>query len=580
MSEAFFHDDMRWFLEHRVDWASLLRFQGRPQTSVEEEIQTYTAILETADQVCRGLEEQSRLHWHEEAELADGEVKVPLHIAQGYEQLRQAGLLCLPISPAYGGYGLPFLINTFYLEMLARANSSLMTIVGLQTGVAGDIERYGSEDIKQRYLPKLTSGEWQGSMDLTEPNAGSDLGSIVTRVTEDQGRFYVDGEKIFITNGGSQVHLVLARDAATFQKTRGTTLGLSLVLVPAFLPDGTRNRMRVTKVERKMGLHGSPTCAVEFDHAEGFILSRPGQGFRAMLDLMNSARLGVAAQALGVAQAAFEEALAYAKQRVQFDAPIIEQPLVKSMLTQMTINLQAARALLYRTAALVDRLEALRNFLSGEPSESHEALRRELGLLRQTVQLLTPLCKYYATEISNDVTRKAVQIHGGIGYMASSAVAHFHCDSIITTIYEGTSEIQASFALKEMSKGSLFTLFDQVVSDVQALRNSYLEESQRIEEIVDRWIRASLPSLLPDPRYALLNAKRLAEMVIDVVAAVELLHQANRSEGKRLAARSFLERRALAIEMGARRIQSGDARRLERYDKILGILTQPPSNPT
>lgn len=571
MSEPFFHDDMRWFMHNRVDWRGLLRLQGREAAAVNDEIATYEAVLATADQVCRALEEQSRLYWHEEAQLVDGQVKLPPHIEQGYEQLRQAGLLCLPISPNYGGYGLPFLINTFYLEMLARADSSLMTIVGLQTGVAGDIERYGSEEIKQRYLPKLTSGEWQGSMDLTEPNAGSDLGGIITRVSEEQGRFFVDGEKIFITNGGSQVHLVLAREAATFQQTRGTTTGLSLVLVPAFLPDGTRNRMRVTKIERKMGLHGSPTCAVEFDHAEGFILGSRGQGFRAMLDLMNSARLGVAAQAIGVGQAAFEAALAYAKQRVQFDAPIIQQPLVKSMLTQMTINLQAARALLYRTAALVDRLEAVRLHLSGGANESRPELHQELELLTQTVRLLTPLCKYYATEISNDVTRKAVQVHGGIGYMSTSPVAHFHCDSIITTIYEGTSEIQASFALKEMSKGSLFTLFDQIVDDVHTLRDPYPEESRTIEELVEKWIRGSLPSLLEDPRYALLNAKRLAEMVIDVVAAVELLHQAHRSEGKRLAAKSFLDRRSLAVEMGARRIQSGDVRRLARYDKILGL---------
>ncbi|GIW45142.1 MAG: acyl-CoA dehydrogenase [Candidatus Binatia bacterium] len=566
MNAAFFHDDMRWFLEHRVDWANLFRLQGREGAAVEEELATYTEVLETLDKICVELDQQYRAHWHEEAELADGEVRHPAYIQEGYEQLRRSGLLCLPVSPEYGGYGLPFLVNTFYLEMIARANSSLMTIVGLQAGVAGDIERYGSEEIKRRYIPKLTSGEWQGSMDLTEPNAGSDLGGIVTRATEENGRFFVDGEKIFITNGGSQVHLVLARDAATFQETRGTTNGLSLVLVPAYLPDGSRNRMRVTRVERKMGLHGSPTCAVEFDHAEGFLLGTRGQGFRAMLDLMNSARLGVAAQALGVGQAAFEEALGYAKQRVQFDAPIIEQPLVKSMLTQMAINLQAARALLYRTAALVDRLEALRH----APQASSEA-QQELELVTQTVRLLTPLCKYYATEISNDVTRKAVQIHGGLGYMAESAVGHFHCDSIITTIYEGTSEIQASFALKEMSKGSLFTVLDQIVGETKALEAAYPEECRRIQELVSKWIQGSLPALLEDPRYALLNAKRLAEMVIDVIAAVELLHQANRSEGKRLAARSFLDRRSLAIEMGARRIQSGDVRRLGRYDKILGL---------
>ncbi len=572
MSQDFFHDDMRWFLQSRVDWDHLFRLQGREGVSVPEEVGTYVSVLETLEEICRELDADARAHWHDEAMLVDGRVQVPPHIAHGYEKLRSAGLICLPISPEYGGYGLPFLVNTFYLEMLAHANSSLMTIVGLQAGVAGDIEKYGSPDLKARYLPKLTSGEWQGSMDLTEPQAGSDLGGIVTKVSEENGRYFVDGEKIFITNGGSEVHLVLAREAGTFRESLGTTNGLSLVLVPAELPDGSRNRMQVTRVERKMGLHGSPTCVVEFDHAEGFILGVRGQGFRAMLDLMNNARLGVAAQALGVAHAAYEEALAYAKQRIQFDQPIVEQPLVKSMLTQMTINLQAARALLYRTAALVDRLEVLRRRLESGGSElPTPEQHQELEQLTQAVRLLTPLCKYYATEISNDVTRKAIQIHGGLGYMAESAVAHFHCDSIITTIYEGTSEIQASFALKEMSKGSLFTLLDQIAGEVAALRQTYPEECGRIETLIEKWIRTSLPSLLEDPRYALLNAKRLAEMVIDVVAAAELLHQASRSEAKRLAARSFLDRRSLAIEMGARRIQSGDVRRLTRYDVILGI---------
>lgn len=571
--QPFFHSDMRFFLDQRVDWKSLLELERGQAVQVEEELATYVSVLETLAEVCEDIQREARPRWHEEAALEDGRVRVPDHIARGYQKLKQAGLICLPISPDYGGYGLPFLLNTFYLEMVARADSSLMTIVGLQAGVAGDIERYGSEDIKQRYLPKLTSGEWQGSMDLTEPQAGSDLGGIVTRVTEEAGRFFVDGEKIFITNGGSEVHLVLAREAATFHESKGTTNGLTLVLVPAELPDGSRNRMRVTRVEKKMGLHGSPTCAVEFDHAEGFVLGTRGQGFRAMLDLMNSARLGVAAQALGVAEAAFQEALAYARQRVQFDAPIIEQPLVKSLLTQMSINIQAARALLYRTATMVDRMEALRRALARPGSAGERAeWQREFEHLTQLVRLLTPLCKYYATEISNDVTRKAIQVHGGLGYMAESAVAHLHCDSIITTIYEGTSEIQASFALKEMSKGSLFTALDQIRSESEQFRAEFPEQVETISSLIERWVQASLPALMEDPRYALLNAKRVAEMVIDLFAATELLYQASQSEGKRLTMKSFLDRRALAIEMGARRIQSGDVKRLERYDKILGLL--------
>lgn len=572
---SFFHSDMRFFLEHRVDWKALLELARGQTVQVEEELATYVSVLETLAQICEEIQRDASPHWHEEARLENGRVRVPEHIARGYQKLKQAGLICLPISPNYGGYGLPFLLNTFYLEMVARADASLMTIVGLQAGVASDIERYGTEEIKQRYLPRLTTGEWQGSMDLTEPQAGSDLGGIVTRVTEESGRFFVEGEKIFITNGGSEVHLVLAREAQTFRESKGTTNGLTLVLVPAELPDGSRNRMQVTRIEKKMGLHGSPTCAVEFDHAEGFILGSRGHGFRAMLDLMNSARLGVAAQALGVADLAFHEALAYARQRVQFDAPIVEQPLVKSLLTQMSINLQAARALLYRTSAMVDRLEALRQALtrsSTVTNPEHAEWQREYDHLTQLVRLFTPLCKYYATEISNDVTRKAIQVYGGLGYMAESTVAHLHCDSIITTIYEGTSEIQASFALKEMSKGSLFTALDQIRSESEPFRNEFPEQVETIFSLIERWVQTSLPALMDDPRYALLNAKRVAEMVIDLFAATELLSQASRSEGKRLTIKSFLDRRALAIEMGARRIQSGDVKRLERYDTILGLL--------
>src|SRR5262249_19609003 len=181
--------------------------------------------------------------------------------------------------------------------------------------------------------------------------------------------------------------------------------------------------------------------------------------FRAMLDLMNNARLGVAAQAIGVAQGAFQAARDYAAQRVQFDAPIIQQPLVKSMLTLMYINIEAARALLYRTSALIDMTEAIRVHLesdraSGDPEAA--ALQQELEHNTQLIRFFTPLCKYYATEISNHVTRQGIQVHGGIGYMAESPAGHYHSDSIITTIYEGTSEIQASFALKEMAKGPLF----------------------------------------------------------------------------------------------------------------------------
>lgn len=573
MDREFFHQDMRQFIDHRVDWARYFRLLRGGDVDVEGELETYKSILATLGEICEDIEAEAKDHWHEEVRLEDGRVIVPPHIASGYEKLRQAGLVCLILDPEYGGYGLPILLNSGYLEMISRADTSLMTIVGLQAGVAGDIQKYGSEEIKRRYLPRFATGELQGCMDLTEPQAGSDLGGILTRVTEENGRYFIEGNKIFITNGGSDVHLVLARDAATYEQSKGTTNGLSLILCPVILPDGTRNRVRVTRVENKMGIHGSPTCAIEFDRAEGFLLGERGNGFRAMLDLMNQARLGVAAQAIGIAEAAYRQARAYAAERVQFGGPIIQQPLVKSMLTLMALDIQSARALLYRTCALIDMTSAIEAYLASdrnEPDLDRTALQEELERNTQLIRFFTPLCKYYGTEISNRVTRAGIQIHGGIGYMAESPAGHYHSDSIITTIYEGTSEIQASFALREMSKGALFTALDQTREHLEHLDDRFPEEARQVREGIAA-ITASLPDLMNDPQYALLNAKRLCDMVIDVVVAAELLFWAEAVPAKFELAASFIHRNMLMVDLHAKRIQSGDVSRLERYNKIIGL---------
>src|SRR5262249_18719043 len=269
MGRDFFHRDIELFIDHRFDWERYLRLRGA-EANVADEIETYKTILRTTGEICADIEAGAVEHWHEEVRLENGRGIIPRPIAAGYEKLRGAGLLCLTLGAEYGGYGLPVLVNCAYLEMVSRADPSLMTIIGLQAGVAQDIEKYGSEELRQRYLPRFVSGELQGCMDLTEPQAGSDLGGIVTRATEENSRFFLDGEKIFITNGGADVHLVLARDGATFDQSRGTTNGLNLMLCPVTLPDGRRNGVRVARVERKMGIHGSPTCVVELEHAEAF----------------------------------------------------------------------------------------------------------------------------------------------------------------------------------------------------------------------------------------------------------------------------------------------------------------------
>jgi len=574
MPEDFFHRDMALFLEHRCDWPRWTRLRRGAEGAPAEEIETFRAVLRTAADVCAAIAAASRPHWHDHARLENGRVIWPAHIEAGYAKLREAGLLCLMLDPRWGGYGMPAIVNTMVLEMIARADASLMTIVGLQAGVAVDIEKYGTDTLRETYLPRMVAGELTGAMDLTEPQAGSDLGAIRTRGTREGDRWFVDGEKIFITNGGAPVHLVLARDAATFEESRGTTHGLSLLLCPTVLPDGHANAIRVSRVETKLGIHGSPTCVVEFDHAEAFLLGTAGEGFKAMLDLMNNARLGVAAQAIGIAEAACQEARAYAAQRVQFGKPIIEQPLVKSMLTVMVLEISAARALLYRTATLVDLLDAIRRHLASPMAagDDRASLAAELERGQRLVRLLTPLCKYYATEIANHVTRQAIQVHGGVGFMSDSSVGHHHADAIITTIYEGTSEIQVSFALKEMGRGTLFELLDVARAELTALRERDAELVAAIGQGIE-YLTGATPALFGDLQYALLNARRMAEMVIDVVTATELLQQADLAPGRRELAETFIHRRMPAVEMAARRIASGDASRLARYDRILGLTT-------
>lgn len=569
----YFGPGMRLYLDKMIDWETFLRLRSPEDPDVAAEVGAYRTILETTAQLAASFEAESREHWHEEATLTeDGGATSPPHIRRAYEQLAEAGLVSLCVSEAYGGYRLPATLHGMYLEMLSRADPSLMMVVGLQSGAANDLERYGSEELKQKWLPKFVSGEVEGCMDLTEPAAGSDLGGITTKATElDDGRIQIDGQKIFISNGGGEVHLVLARDADTFEESKGTTNGLSLVLVARHQDDGSKNGLRVSRLEEKLGIHGSATCEIIFEGAIGERLGKKGQGFRAMLDLMNDARLGVASQALGICDAALADAASYARQREQFGKPVVEQPLVLAMLSKMAMNTEAVRALLYRTYGLLDGVYARESALErGEVTGDDRArLEKELERDNTRVRLLTPLCKYFATEVCSDLTRDAMQVFGGVGFTMDSNVGKFHADSLIMTIYEGTSEIQASFALREMGKGALAVVFGEVRAELEAmddeprgpLAKRVLEATGAIDE--------TLQALFSDVTYALLRSKLMAEMVIDVIAATELLKQAGVDPDRIDLAHAFVRRRMLDVEAKARRIQENIDGRLDRDGRLL-----------
>jgi len=560
------------YLRHLISWDEYFALRKGSDADAASERETLESVLQTAAQICTELEPSLRASWHAEAKLVGGEVQYPPAIRSAYDTLARAGLVSFGVSETYGGYGLPSWMANVILQMIARADAGLMTIIGLQAGVAEDIQIYADESLRQRYLPGFASGELMGAMDLTEPQAGSDLGAIRTRATERDGKIVLDGEKIFITNGGSQVHLVLARDDETYDKSLGTTNGLSLYLCPRTLPDGTPNGLKVVRLEQKLGIHGSPTAVISFDEAVAWRIGEKGRGFKAMLSLMNNARLGVAAQAVGIGEAALDSAVRYARERKQFGVSIAEQPLMKNQLARMVTNLEASRALLYRTCALVDRNQSIRAHLDREQAlPSGERERYEAIFERNDVRirLLTPLAKYLATEGSVELTRAAIQIHGGNGFMSESIPGKLHADAIITTIYEGTSQIQVSFALKEVGKGALDVVFDEVRRELAILTRPELAPyADRVRNGIDLVLAAG-GALAADLGYALLSAQSLAENLASIIVAGELLLQANHDPARFDVAASWIERRMVDLEGRTERIRRGSSDLIARCTRMI-----------
>jgi len=361
---------------------------------------------------------------------------------------RKADIVGATLPWEYGGMNLPETILQMVVEIISRADASLMTVFGLQEIAAKMIAEHGDEEMKARVLPRVISGELVGgAMVLTEPDAGSDLGSVQTRATlraepqdeaydEETGEWRLNGVKRFITNGCSDVLLVLARSEEGSTDARG----LSFFEVEA---DET---VRIRRTEHKMGLHASPTCEMQFNNTPARLIGKRRFGLiRYAMAMMNVARLAIASQALGIAEAAYREAYKYAQKRVQFGSSIDQIPAVYRMLLSMRAEIEATRALIYETARHVDLMKAYerakeRDQLDGEG-------RKKLKELGRLADVLTPLVKYYATEMGNRVCYQAMQIHGGTGYMREFNVERHYRDVRITNIYEGTSQLQVVAAI-------------------------------------------------------------------------------------------------------------------------------------
>ena len=405
------------------------------------------------------------------ARLENGIVRTPVGFAEGYRAIADGGWVGMAAAPDNGGMGLPMTLATAVNEMMSGACLALQINPLLTQGQIEALEHHGSDAIRATYLPKLTSGAWGGTMNLTEPQAGSDVGALRTRAEpRGDGSYAITGQKIYISWGDSDFmpnvcHLVLARlpDGAP------GSAGISLFLVPKFIPDaagnpGPRNSLSVVGLEHKLGLHGSPTCVMQYDGAQGWLVGEPHKGLAAMFTMMNNARLGVAVQGVGIAEAAFQHALAYAEGRVQGRtptgrAPITDHADVRRMLARMRAQVFSSRAISLSCAVAIDMARAT------DAPEWHAR-----------AALLTPIAKAYGTDTGNEVAHLGIQIHGGMGVIEDTGAAQFARDVRVTTIYEGTNGIQAmDLVARKMADGgsAALTLLDEVQAGAEAARATH-----------------------------------------------------------------------------------------------------------
>jgi alkylation response protein AidB-like acyl-CoA dehydrogenase len=399
---------------------------------------------------------------------ADG-VKMPAGFPEAYRAYVEGGWGTIGVDERWGGQGLPFVVQAAVLETLGTANMAFALCPTLTVGAIEALAHHGSPEQQATYLPKLATGEWTGTMNLTEPQAGSDVGALRTTATPikneggGDGTFAIKGTKIFISFGDHDladniVHLVLARTPDAPAGTRG----ISLFLVPKVRLDGTPNDVRVVSIEHKMGLHASPTCVLSFgdhDDCRGELIGPEFGGMRAMFTMMNNARLNVGLQGVQSAEAATQAAVAYARDRVQGArdgkaAAIVEHADVRRMLLRMKAQTMAARALVYYACGQVDRATL------GDPRA------------KERLEVMTPLAKAHATDIGNEVASLGIQIHGGMGYVEETGAAQFFRDARITPIYEGTNGIQAADLVGRklaLSNGGAFAdLIADMRSEAQA----------------------------------------------------------------------------------------------------------------
>ena len=490
---------------------------------------SYDKVLEIVGEICGDIiAPNAEAVDHQGPHVENGRVVYADATAENLEACRKAGLMGMAMPRRLGGLNFPITPYIMAADIVSRADTGFENLWGLQD-CAETIYEFADEDQKKKFIPRVCKGETM-SMDLTEPDAGSDLQSVMLKATEQpDGTWRLNGVKRFITNGDSDIHLVLARSEDGTKDGRGLSM---------FIYDKNDGGVTVRRIENKMGIKGSPTCELVFKNAKAELCGSRRLGLiKYVMALMNGARLGIAAQSVGVSELAYREALAYARDRKQFGKAIIEFPAVYEMLAVMKAKLDASRALLYETSRFVDIYKIYDDMAKEAPLSPED--RKEAKAYAKLADSLTPLAKGMGSEYCNQNAYDCIQIHGGSGFMKDYACERLYRDARITSIYEGTTQLQVVAAIRYVTTGAYLNLINdyasrEIAPALQPLKDRLVKMTELYAAAVEKVTSSA------DKDYNDFMARRMVEMAADIIMSYLLLFDATRNDSFTRSANVYL----------------------------------------
>lgn len=521
----------------------------------EDAIDSFDKVLEVVGEICGDIIAPNAESIDAEGpQVIDGHVKYARGTEENIKALNNAGLMGMSLPRRFGGLNFPIVPYIMAADIVSRADAGFVNIWGLQD-CAETINEFASEEQKAKYLPRVSAGETM-AMDLTEPDAGSDLQAVQLKATWDEkkGTWLLNGVKRFITNGDGDISLVLARSEVGTKDGRGLSM---------FIYDKKNGGVTVRRIEHKMGIIGSPTCELVFKDAPGELVGDRKMGLiKYVMALMNGARLGIAAQSVGVSESAYREALAYAKERTQFGKAIIRFPAVYEMISNMKAKLDASRSLLYETARFVDIYKTYMHISEERALDKEE--RAEMKKYQKLADIYTPLAKGLSSEFCNQLAYDAVQVHGGSGFMKDYPVERIYRDARITSIYEGTTQLQVVAAIRGVTTGAYLEQIreyeaQKINHELEFMRRTLIILTDDYEQAVAKVVNSN------DNEFIDFHARRLVEMAGHIIMSYLLVLDSNRDAAYTSSARNFIRIAKSVVKGHAEFIKSSVVEDLASY---------------